>query len=179
MSFLNNNGTSLTGIVDVTAHSISLFQENENEEPKNIDIFTPKSDISIAEPYDVIINEIGNNVISMYQFICDINDTKVGGLEFLLKYMGESFFSKDGPAINEHHYRIAKKQYNEETNNIYNIDRSKTFNIKSNIFLNEQYFHKKQNIHNSIINNITKKNIINNSGDVLNVKRLFVQNLCK
>ena len=48
-SFLNTHGTSLTGIVDVTAHSISLFQENE--EPKNIeDIFIPKSDISIAEP---------------------------------------------------------------------------------------------------------------------------------
>ena len=37
-------------------------------------------------------------------------------------------------------------------------------------FLNEQYFHKKQNINNSIINNITKKNIINNKEDVLNVK---------
>ena len=28
------NGTSLTNIIDVTAHSISLFQENE--EPLNI-----------------------------------------------------------------------------------------------------------------------------------------------
>ena len=28
----------------------------------------------------------------------------------------------------------------------------------------------KQNINNSIINNIAKKNIINNNGDVLNVK---------
>ena len=82
MSFLNNNGTSLTGIVDVTAHSISLFQEFQNEEPKNIvDIFIPKSDISTAEPYDVIIDEIGNNVTSMYQFIGDINDTKAGGLD--------------------------------------------------------------------------------------------------
>ena len=27
-------------------------------------------------------------------------------------------------------------------NNIYNIDKSKTFNIKNNICLNEQYFHK-------------------------------------
>ena len=144
MSFLNNNGTSLTGIVDVTAHSISLFQENENEEPKNIvDIFIPKSDISIAEPYDVIIDEIGNNVISMYQFIGDINDTKVGGLESLLNYMNENFFSKDDPAINEHHYRITKTQYNEETHNIYNIDKSKTFNIKNNRFLNGQYFHNK------------------------------------
>ena len=50
-SFLNlhNNGPSLTGVIDVTAHSISLFQENEP--PQNIiDISTPKSDISIALP---------------------------------------------------------------------------------------------------------------------------------
>ena len=76
-SFLNpHNGTSLTGIVDITANSISLFQDNE--EPKNItDIFIPKSDISVAEPYDVIIDELGNNIITMYQFIGDINDDKV------------------------------------------------------------------------------------------------------
>ena len=80
-SFLNPhiNGPSLTGVIDVTAHSISLFQENEP--PKNIiDIFIPKSDISIAVPDDVIIDELSNNVITMYQLIGDINDTKVGGL---------------------------------------------------------------------------------------------------
>ena len=34
-AFLNpHNGTSLTGVIDVTAHSISLFQEYE--EPKTI-----------------------------------------------------------------------------------------------------------------------------------------------
>ena len=34
-SFLNpHNGTSLTGVIDLTVHSISLFQENE--EPQNI-----------------------------------------------------------------------------------------------------------------------------------------------
>ena len=105
-SFLNphNNGPSLTGVVDVTAHSISLFQGNEP--PKNIiDILIPKSDISIALPYDVIIDELGNNVISMCQFIGDINDTKVG-LESLLNYMSENFFTKDDPAINGHHYHI-------------------------------------------------------------------------
>ena len=170
-SFLNPRNTlSLTGIIDVTAHSISLFQENE--EPKNInDIFIPKSDISVAEPYDVVIDELGNNVITMYQFIGDINDTKVGGLESLLNYMNENFYSKDEPAINEHHYHITKKQYNEETHNIYNIDKSKTFNIKNNRFLNEQYFNKKQYINNSITNNITKKNIINNNDNVLNIKK--------
>ena len=105
---LNNNGPSLTGVIDVTAHSISLFQENAP--PKNIeDIFIPKRDISIALPYDVIIDELGNNVISMYQFIGDINDEKVCGLESLLNYTNENFLTKDDPAINEHHYHIKKR----------------------------------------------------------------------
>ena len=160
-SFLNpHNKTSLTGVIDVTAHSISLYDEDLIEEPINIkDIFIPRSDISIAKPYEVLLDEFGDNIITMYQFIGEINDTKVGGLESLLNYMNENFFSKDEPAVNEHHYHITRKQYNQDfsTHNIYNIDKSKTFNIKNNRFLNEQYFHKKQYINNSIINNITKK----------------------
>ena len=167
-----HNSVSLTGVIDVTAHYISLFQENAPT--KNIeDIFIPQSDISIALPYDVVIDELGNNVTTMYQFIGDTNDTKAGGLESLLNYMSGNFFTKDDPAINEHHYHITKKQYNEETNNIHNIDESKTFNIKNNRLLNELHFHNKQNINNSIINNITKKNIINNTENVLNVKKII------
>ena len=81
-----------------------------------------------------------------------------------------TFFAKGDPAINEHHQHITKKQYNEQTNNIYNIDKSKSYNNRNNRCLNEQYFHNKQNINNSIMNNITKKNIINNNGNVLNLK---------
>ena len=93
-----HNSTSLTGIINVTAHSISLFQENAL--PKDInDIFIPKSDISVSEPYDVVIDELGNNAITMYQFTGPINGTKVGGLESLLNYMNDNFFSKDDPAI--------------------------------------------------------------------------------
>ena len=95
-TFLNphSNGPSLAGIIDVTAHSISLFQENEP--PKNImDIFTLKSDISVAEPYAVQTAELGDNIITMYQLVGDINDTKVGGLESLLNSMNENFFNKE------------------------------------------------------------------------------------
>ena len=36
------NGSSLTNIIDVTAHSVSLFQENE--QPENINaMFTPQT----------------------------------------------------------------------------------------------------------------------------------------
>ena len=140
-SFLNpNNRTSLTGIIDVTANSINLLKENEIVDIN--DIFTSKSDISIAEPYDVVIDELGN-IIQMYQFVGDIDDTKVGGLESLLNYMNENFFSKDNPAVNSHNYHRTTKKYHEDIHNIYNIDKSKTFNIKNNMFLNEQYLHKK------------------------------------
>ena len=90
-SFLNpNNGTSLTGIIDITAHRISIIGENE---PKNInEIFIPKTDISISEPIDVQIDENGDNAFTMYQFVGDINDNKVPGLENVLNYMNEIFF---------------------------------------------------------------------------------------
>ena len=83
--FLNphNNGPSLAGVIDVAARSISLFQENEPL--KNIiDIFIHKSCMNIALPYDVQIDELGNNVITMYQFTGPINDEKLLGLEPIL-----------------------------------------------------------------------------------------------
>ena len=130
-SLTRHNGPSLTGVIDVTAHSISLFQENAP--PKHIeDTFIPQSDISIALPYSVVIDELGSNGITMCQFIGDINGTKIGGSEPLLNYMNGSFSNNDDPATNEYHYRITKKQYNEETNNIYNMDNRKTFNINKN-----------------------------------------------
>ena len=105
-AFLNpRNVASLTNTIDVTARSISLFQENE--QLKNInDILIHKTEISIVEPIDVQIDELGNNTTQMYQPIGIINDEKAGGLESLLNYMNENFPSKDDPAINEHHCHI-------------------------------------------------------------------------
>ena len=95
-SFLNpRNRTSLTGIIDVTDNSISLYDGDTNDEPKQIKgIFMAQSDISRAEPYDVQLNELGDNIITMYQFIGPIHDTKVGGLESLSNYMNENFLAK-------------------------------------------------------------------------------------
>ena len=71
-------------------------------------MFIPKSDISVAEPYDIQIDGTGNHIIIMYQFIGEISDTKVGGSEPLLNYMNEHLFTKDDPAVNEHHYHTIK-----------------------------------------------------------------------
>ena len=73
-AFLNpRNGASLTNIIDVTAHSISLFQENEQPKKTN-ELFIPQTSISIAEPIDVQIDGLGNNIIQVYQFITIISD---------------------------------------------------------------------------------------------------------
>ena len=57
-AFLNpKNGSSVTGIIDATAHSISLFQENEQPKDTN-DVFILRTCISIAEPVDVQIDEL-------------------------------------------------------------------------------------------------------------------------
>ena len=42
-----------------------------------------KTDISIAEPIEVQLDELGNGTIQMCQLIGIINDEKVGGLESL------------------------------------------------------------------------------------------------
>jgi len=160
-SFLNpHNGASLTGIIDVTAHSVSLYDEDTNQEPINIkDIFIPKTDISVAEPIEVQLDEFGDNIITMYQFIGPINDTKVGGLESLLNYMNENFFSKDEPAVNEHHYHITRKQYNQDfsTHNINIIDKSKKYKINNHSYNDNHIYNKRHYTTNEITNNITKK----------------------
>ena len=103
MCFVNaRNGASLTNIIDVAAHRIFFRKMN------NLKILTYLYliDISIAEPIDVQIDELGNDNIQMYQLIGIISDEKVGGLESLLNYTDENSFSKDDPAINENHYHI-------------------------------------------------------------------------
>ena len=125
-------------------------------------MFMPKNDISIAEPVEVQIDEVGNNTIQMYQFIGTMNDEQVGGLEPILNYMNDNFFSKDDPAINEHHCNTTKKQYYEETHNIYNIYiyiyiyiyKTKTYNIQIKIYTYEHYYNKAHIVNNDITNNI-------------------------
>ena len=177
-AFLNphNNGPPLTGIIEVTAHSISLFQENEP--PQNIqDIFIPKNNISVAESYDVQIDELGNNTINMYQFIGDINDTKVGGLESLLNYMNDNFHSRDNPTVNEHHYHTTRTQYNQDfsTHNIYNVEKSLTKQIITTlrvlIFMIKTTNHKQ-------FNELHNQKIITNNGNDLNVEKPFSTKNC-
>ena len=116
ISFLApNNRTSLTGIIDFTAHSVYLIQEGGTV--KNIlGMLFPYGDIAVAELVDVQLNDLGP-VIQMYQFIGDINDKRAPGLEPISNYINENFFNKTDPAVNGHSYYINKAydtQYDEE-----------------------------------------------------------------
>ena len=72
---------------------IAYFLFHENEQSKNItDIFIPQASISIAEPIDVQIDELGYDIIHMYQVIGIINEEKVPVLESTLNYMNENLF---------------------------------------------------------------------------------------
>ena len=64
----------------------------------------PHTFVYIAEPTDAQIGELGNNVFQMYQFICISNDEKVLRSGRIFNYMNEHLFTKNDPAINEHHY---------------------------------------------------------------------------
>ena len=88
-----------------------------------------------------------------------------------------TFFSKSDPAINEHYYNITKKQYNEDTHNIYNIGKSKSYNTKNHRYTDDHYYNKKQLITNSLTNYITKRNSINNTENTLNVKKTFLRRI--
>ena len=88
-------------------------------------MFIFKSDIIIAEPYEVQIDELGNNIITMCQFIGDVHNTKVLGLERISTYVNE-FFRKGEPAVNIYNYYITRKQLDQDltTHNIYNVDKT-------------------------------------------------------
>ena len=80
----------------------------------------------------------------------------------------KTFFSKDDPAIHEHHYPTTKKQYNEETHNIYNTDNTITYNIKNNGYTGEHYHNKQQTSNNNITNSVSKQHYL-----VMNMYFLF------
>ena len=155
-AFLNpRNGSSLINIIEVTAHSISLFQENE--QLKNINgMFIPQASVSIAERVDVQINELGNDIIQVYQFISIISDERIPGLESTLHYMNENYSSNDDPALYEHRYHIIKNNTTKK-HITHNIDKTTTYNIKHNRYTDEHDYNKKQHINNSITNNMGKK----------------------
>ena len=92
-----------------------------------------------------------------------------------MNYINDNFFSKAGPAVNEHYYNTTNKQYDADIQNIYHIDKSKSYNIKNHRYTGDHYYNIQQSITNNTTNNITKKNTINTTEHILNVRRLFYE----
>ena len=64
---------------------------------------------------------------------------------------------------------LQKKQYIEETNDIYNVDKSKSYNIKHNRYTDEHCYIKAQFITNNLTNYITKINNTTNTENVFKI----------
>ena len=87
------------------------------------------------------------------QFIGDINDERVPGLESILNYINENFFNKTDPAVNEHIYYI-----------------NETFNTQ---YIEEHYYNKQQHITNNVNNHIIKRDFTYNNEQVLNIRKEY------
>ena len=87
---------------------------------------------------------------------------RIPGLASILNHMNENLFSKDEPAINEHHYHITKKTIT-KTRITYTIKikpKHTIFNIiYIYIYTDEHYYNKTQNANNNITNSISKKKL--------------------
>ena len=60
--------------------------------------------------------------------------------------MNDNFFSKNEPAVHEHHYHTTKKQY-EDIHNIDNIDKSKSYKIDNHNSTDTHYYNEKASYH--------------------------------
>ena len=165
------NHTFLNNTIGVHAHSISLFQEE-----KLINIFEllmNQNSISIAEPVEIQIDELGNNGFTMYGFVGDINDNKVPGLESILNYINDSFFAKNEGAVNQHNYNTTKDNYFQDfaTYISNKINESKTYNIKNHRYTDNHSYNKKQNVTNNITNNVNERHNIWTNENVWNFKK--------
>ena len=165
------NTTSLTGIVNVVANSVSLIDEEEEIEHDITNLFIYQS--KIASSQDVLIPIGGGLFITQQEFTGDINDTRVPGLESILDYINTNFYDKTDPAINYNYYTIHKHLYNNDyTQNITNkIDNRKFINKYLHRF-NETNNYKFQKTYNNTNHNyITNKNNIHDIAYGLTIKK--------
>ena len=59
------------------------------------------TNISVAEPVEIQIDDLGNNVITMCEFVGDINDNKALGLDIILNCINDALFAKHEGAVNQ------------------------------------------------------------------------------
>ena len=70
-----------------------------------------------------------------------------------------TFFSKDEPAISEHHYHITKT-VQRKTHNLYNIDKARTSNIIKHRYTDTHHYDKTQNVNNDFTSDMSKTHLI-------------------
>jgi len=170
-TFLNpGNKTSLTGILDIVANSVSLIvtDENNDDEPISIqDLYVNKNKIASSTQGFIPIG-FGQHV-SQYEFNGEIDDTYVPGLESILDYIHTNHYNKLDPAITNNIFNVSKHLHNIYNDNYITnkIDKRKTINNYDHNINENHTLQKKVFTTNNITNNIS--NQINNYVEDTNI----------
>ena len=151
-TFLNpHNSVSLTGLIDISANSISLIQLNDDlgeEEIKNIeDIFLKYKNISTV--VDVTVPIGGGLSYTVKQWVEPVTDNRVPGLSSLLDYLNTNYRRIDDDSIITNNYYITKKYNNtihkSDTHNYHKHNYVTQTNTHQHIYKHDTFnYNKKQ-----------------------------------
>ena len=154
------NKVSLTGLVDITANSISLIGYNEDGEEgitHLLDLFVMYKNISSVEDVQVPIG--GGQYYTIKAWVGTTDDLHVPGLESLIEYLQTNYRAIDDDSILNNYYTVNKTyQQNTHMHNDYNYLKTTHQNIKNlkeTTLKTDEFTYNKKNI----INNITIKKV--------------------
>ena len=105
----NHNALNLTGVVEITADTISLIL-NENNETEIKDILNILLRYENIEPAAQTKVHIGGGQ-SYYEYTFpNASDTKVAGLQSMLTYLDENYRNNDDDSMLNNYYTSHKKR---------------------------------------------------------------------
>ncbi len=118
------NTVSLTNIIDIAANSIKLIDVDENGDQtltNIIDLFLSYSAISTV--IDVNIPIGGGLFYTVKQWVGDVDDKHVPGLQSLIAYMDASYRRIDDDSIVNNYYNTIHKHKNLQKTDTFNYNK--------------------------------------------------------
>ena len=110
----SRNQVNLTNTFNITANSIELIISDQEEQIVNIlDLFLSYSNISAV--VDVQIPIGGGIFYTLKEWVGDITDTKVPGLQSLIEYLQFNYRRIDDDSIINNNYTINNHHHKHET----------------------------------------------------------------
>ena len=128
----------------------------------------------MAKPVEIQIDELGNNVTAIYEFVGDMDDNKAPGLERIFNYISDNFFARNEGAGNQHIHNTTKNSYFQKitTYNSNIINNPQTYTSKNHRHTDDHDNNKNKMPHITYVtNNINKRSNTVTNGSALNSKK--------